>query len=220
MQLPRSRQPLPLIVERRVREASQSLKASEIASRSTRNSPPPPSPKERPPAALTRRERKVKAILLKELERINGKQWGSGLTYAEKQHLEKRLDVDYIDKELTKMRKQQRWLPRLLWGMASVFVVLAGLGLWYAFQDGAAGWDDLFYLAPVVSGIISPFIQLRALRRKVFIYEALRELSDADEVDVTLGHVVREADALIERIVDRELELTEADPLRRLALRN
>lgn len=92
MQLPRSRQPLPLIVERRVREASQSLKASEIASLSTRNPSLPPSPKKRSPAALTRRERKVKAILLKELERINGKQWGSGLTYAEKQHLEKWLD--------------------------------------------------------------------------------------------------------------------------------
>ena len=213
---------MPLIAERRVREASHALKASEGASVSARKqSSPRPSPEERPPAALTRRERKVKAILLKELERLNGKQWGSGLTYAEKQHLDKTLSVDYIDEELAKMRKQQRWLPRLLWGTAAVFVLLAAIGLWDAFvRGGPVEWEDLVFVLPAISGIISPFIQLRALRRKIFIYEALRELSDADEVDVTLDRVVREADALIERIVDRELELTENDPLRRLALRN
>lgn len=219
MRLPRSRHPLTLVADRRAKEPPQTSLAAPASTTPSRRTAA--AAEAGPPAALTRRERKVKAILLKELERLNGKQWGSGLTYAEKQHLQKTLDVDYIDKELAKMRKQQRWLPRLLWGMASVFILLTIVGLWDAFfQGGPVEWGDLVFVLPAISGIVSPFIQLRALRRKIFIYEALRELSDVDEIDVTLDRAVREADALIERIVDRELELTENDPLRRRALRN
>ncbi|MEM6328244.1 MAG: hypothetical protein AAF791_14105, partial [Bacteroidota bacterium] len=63
---------------------------------------------ERPAGAgLTLRERRIKAILLKELEEIAGKEYGAGLSYAEKQHLEKTLDAEFIDKELWKMDRAE-----------------------------------------------------------------------------------------------------------------
>ena len=164
------------------------------------------------PPALTRREQRVKRILLRELERMNGKQYGAGLTYSEKQHLQKALNPAFLDAELDKMRRQLGWLPRLLWGLGLVMIVLFGWALWSEAASGTLDWGDLFFALPVASGLIAPAIQVRSLRRKIWIYEALRELSDADEMDVTLSRVAEEADALIARIVDQELDLDDRMP--------
>lgn len=156
-------------------------------------------------AALTRRERKVKQLLLRELTRMSN---CGALSYAEIQHLDKTLSVDFIDRELAKMQKHMRWTR---WAMVAGLVVAAGAGvasLVSLLVFGAAfEWMTHLYL-PVWLGTmaIGQRVQLRSLRRKQFIYEALRELSDADEIDVTLGRVAREADALIERIVQQDLD--------------
>ncbi len=60
--------------------------------------------------------------------------------------------------------------------------------------------------------------QRDALRRKLYIYEALRALSDADELDVVLSRAAEQADALIARIVDAELAAAERRPALSLPL--
>lgn len=155
-------------------------------------------------AALTRRERKVKDILLKELGRMENS--GAGLTYMQKQRLEKRIDHEYIDEELAKMRKRLRqngWVATVVYPL-TVFTVLASLAslAWgHAFEFMTHVYGPL--LIGSQAGVV--FYQRRATRRKIFIYEALRELSDADEEGVKLDRAVHEADDLIERIVRREL---------------
>lgn len=154
---------------------------------------------------LTRRERRVRDVLLQELVRINGGTWGSGLSYAEKQHLEKTLSVAFIDRELATMRRQQRAYP-WMFGLVGLFLIALQVpGLWAAFGGPGVDWMELLTILPFAGFLFLPFAQARALRRKIFIYEALRELTDADEADVVLGRVVRDADALIDRIVAREL---------------
>lgn len=164
--------------------------------------------------ALTRRERRVKDILLKELGKFNLNDLGaSGLSYAQKQHLEKNLNVAFIDKELARMEKGQRTLKMFLalgLGMAAVMTV-AMVAMWIGGK--AFEWIELSWLAMVLSAVASPLVQLRSLQRKRFIYEALRELSGAEEVGVVLDKAARDADDLIRRIVDRELEAEKAYPL-------
>jgi hypothetical protein len=152
----------------------------------------------RPQAALTRRERRVKEILLKELKKLASWQ---GLTYAEKQHIEKRLNVEFLDREIANLKKHIRWMKRgtpviLLYAAFYTYFVLRP-DSWLSFALSAV-------LLLVYS--LSPFFLARSIRRKLFIYEALRELSDADEIDVVLDRAAREADELIDRIVARELE--------------
>ncbi len=199
---------LSLTAERRAEQPSAITLPEKTLGRRT-DTPPKPRP-----AALTRRERRVKNILLKELERMNGRQFGGGLTYAEKQHLEKTLNPAFIDRELARMRRQLGWLPGLVWVGGLVMASLFGLVLWDEMASGTLSWGDLFFILPVASGLLSPAIQARSIRRKIWIYEALRELSDADEMDVTLGQVAAEADALIARIVDRELAVDARMPAR------
>lgn len=199
---------LSLTAERRAQEPSATTPPEKTLGRR------PGTPPKQRPAALTRRERRIKAILLKELERMNGKQFGAGLTYAEKQHLEKTLSPAFIDQELDKMRRQLQWLPRVLGGGALVLVLINTVDLWLAYTGGTLVWTDVLLLLSTSLLLIMPFIQVRSLRRKIWIYEALRELSDAEEMDVTLGQVAAEADALIERIVDRELDLDARMPAR------
>ena len=159
----------------------------------------------RPTAALTRRERRVKDILLKELSKMSNSTTLGGLSYAEKQYLEKRLDVKFIDRELARMRRDLRYMPIYFGVMGVLFAGLFGFMIWREIQTGTLAWTDWALLLPVVSGIVSPYLALRAVRRRIFIYEALRELSDADEIDVTLSRAVEQADALIREIVDREV---------------
>jgi hypothetical protein len=165
---------------------------------------------DRPQAALTRRERKVKDMLLRELKRVNSWQ---GLSYLEKQNIEKRLDPSFLDKEIEKLKKQMRWAKR-----ATPFILL--YGVFYAFItiDGPPSaetmWQYLLVGLLLAGYLVAPFVQRNSLRRKLFIYEALRELSDADEIDVILDRASREADQLIEQIVQRELEIERRFPTR------
>jgi len=158
----------------------------------------------RPPGAgLSLRERRVKAILLKELKRATG---GAGLSYAEHQKLVKTLDVAFIDAELAKMRKQIRsypYLPLAFYVPFTVYCMGALLGVFSSSSSELWLWTML--LIHGSSAVAVPLTLHRALRRKIFIYEALRELSDVDEADVTLDDTLKRADLLIDRIVEREL---------------
>lgn len=164
--------------------------------------------------ALTRRERRVKDILLQELAKFNLNDLGaSGLSYAQKQHLEKNLNVAFIDKELELIHKklgQGRLALKGIWSLIALGLLLVA---WSYVQGAAFEWPQLTWLIAIASGIAAPAIQMRSLQRKRFIYEALRELSGADEVDIILDKAARDADSLIRRIVDRELEAEKAYPL-------
>jgi hypothetical protein len=169
-------------------------------------------PEPRGEAALTRRERKVKQILLKELERMNSWQ---GFSYLERQKIVKRLDVEFLDKEIERMKSQIRWAKR-----ATPIAVLYGVfyAVWVIDLPRATDWWAIVFGLLILAGYsIAPFLGIRSIRRKLFIYEALRELSDAEEIDVILDRAAREADALIDQIVKRELNadrLLPADPAR------
>lgn len=169
-----------------------------------------------PGAGLTLRERRVKKILLKELEKLSG-QGKTWVSYKERKHLFETLDVAFIDREIAKMTSQLRPKP-WLWVFLGGFAVLyAGLQIaqavgdplsWGAFLQVALG------LAVPASFIYGQIASRRATQRRLWIYEALRELSDADEIDVHLPESVALADLLIDRIVEAE-DAASAVPLRR-----
>ena len=165
-------------------------------------------------AGLTLRERRVKKILVKELEKINGSQLGGGLSYMERQKLVKTLDVDYIDSELEKMEAQE---ARIRAGFTWVGVPFALFAVGVAAYYVATGqpFESVFpVLYPLLFGFT--FVQtLRATRRRRWIFEALRELSDADDLDVQLPESVALADLLIDRIVEAE-DAASGVPLRRV----
>jgi hypothetical protein len=84
------------------------------------------------------------------------------------------------------------------------------------------GWSSVLN---VTMGVFYPVligfgqVQTRkAIRRRLFIYEALRELSDADDEGVELTEAVAQADLLIDRITALELE-GDPRPLRRTRTR-
>ncbi|OZC03444.1 hypothetical protein [Rubricoccus marinus] len=168
----------------------------------------------RPPGAgLTLRERRIKKILLKELEKLKKGEGGGGLSYAEKQKLEKTLDVGFIDAELAKMDQFDRRMKLLRnWAAIPVIVIAVAATAW----NLASGqpFDAIFpALWPALIGF-SLLMQAKANKRKRWIYEALRELSDADDLDVQLPESVALADLLIDRIVEAE-DATSGVPLRR-----
>ena len=136
------------------------------------------------------------------------------LTYSEKQHLEKRLDVEWIDREVEKFRKQIRWSGWTRNIVAPIVAGMFGVGVYLLVTDNFAVGHIQMLISPLY--LLGPIFGIRALQRKVFIYEALRELSDADEIDAVLDQSVRDADELIRRIADQELEIENRLPLRRL----
>lgn len=167
--------------------------------------------------ALTRRERKVKDILLKELAKLNINEYGAaGLSYAEKQHLEKGLSTAYIDKQLAAIGKQQRNAQLVMKIGGAFFAIVLVFMLGYTGVTGAWDWNNLVTLLALAAPVVAMVQQLRSLQRKRFIYEALRELSGANEADVVLNQAALDADALIRGIVDRELEAEKAYPMHRL----
>ena len=157
-------------------------------------------------SGLTRRERKVKAILLKELERMHkgGKTW---VSYQEREKLFKALDVGFIDREIAKMEHQLRPRPVLVGVVAAIGITAIALKVathagepftwWAAFDVG-------IWIAWAASMAFSFDQSRKATRRRLWIYQALRELSDADDEGVQLGESVRLADLLIDRIIDAE----------------
>lgn len=162
----------------------------------------------RPTTALTRRERRVKDILLKELAKMSDARM---LTYSEKQHLEKTLNVAYIDRELAKMRKRRAWNAKMrTFALIPFGVLVTGLFIWSLFAGTVT--DTFLNFITALALFYGSYYDDKAVQRKMFIYEALRELSDAEEVDVLLDRVAQDADALITRIVDAELEAAERYP--------
>ncbi|MEM6646083.1 MAG: hypothetical protein AAF730_07510, partial [Bacteroidota bacterium] len=155
------------------------------------------------PVVLTRREQRVKDILLKELMKLNRGEItnGEGLTYDQRQHIKENLTIDYIDKQIAHLRKTLRWFQPFVAVLVVLFayqVVSGALEAWQS-PDPMA----FFLLALVALNMVLFPFSVAAHRRKLFIFEALRELTNADEVDVLLDDATREADALIQRIVDR-----------------
>lgn len=155
---------------------------------------------------LTRRERKVKDILLQELNKINGttNTWAA---YKAKKHLTDGLDVAYIDRKIAKMEGQLRQFPRAQIAMAILWLAFLGIHL---VDIAITGWADykVLNLFVVALGLGSAgfgvYHSRRATRRRLWIYQALRELSDADDEGVQLDESVRLADLLIDRIIDQE----------------
>lgn len=154
-------------------------------------------------SGLTKRERKVRDLLLRELKKSSD---GQLLSFEEIQNLKKTLNVAWIDEKLEKMRRELRVTPRSIqWG-ALVYGILAVLNFVDAQGAGAGALISFFWLAAAIGiGIIGPIATRRSIRRKMFIYEALRELAGPEEAGVELDEAVRQADDLIARIVDLEL---------------
>ncbi|MBO6574865.1 MAG: hypothetical protein JJ976_05570 [Rhodothermales bacterium] len=159
---------------------------------------------------LTRRERRVKDLLLRELKKYSDSRL---LSYKEVQNLEKELNVEWIDEQLAKMQKHLKQGP-VAFGLGSLFYLILGVMNFLDFQGGGSGAIiSMFWIAAAIAaGIIGPIAVRRSLRRKIFIYEALRELAGADEAGVTLDRAVRDADQLISRIVDMELAAEDRMP--------
>ncbi len=163
-----------------------------------------------PGSGLTLRERRIQKILLKELEKLSQ---GSGLSYNERQKLLKTLDVDYIDAELAKMDKTDALMRTVrLWLMVPLAAAAAGVTIW-ALATGQP-LDALFPALTPALLLVTHTLQIKANQRRRWIYEALRELSDADDMDVHLPESVALADLLIDRLVAEE-DAASGVPLRR-----
>lgn len=169
----------------------------------------------RPPGAgLTLRERRIKTILLKELDKLSGSETGGGLSYNEKQKLEKTLDAQFIDAELANMDAHDAaWGRFRRWVGIPFAAVAAAFGVWQLATGQPLGSVFPFLWAPLL--LVTFSLDSRARKRRRWIYEALRELSDADDLDVQLPESVALADLLIDRIVEAEDEAS-AVPLRRI----
>ncbi|MEM9666635.1 MAG: hypothetical protein AAF970_17020 [Bacteroidota bacterium] len=167
----------------------------------TTQGPDPEVPARRPSGpVLTAREQRVKDILLKELRQLNHRRdWDQALTPAERERLEHTLDVAYIDRELAITRKELRSVAKSTW--LTLFPLLM-----VTFPFVITWWLGVLWFALL---LILPWYVSRtrraSLRRRLFIYQALRELSDADELGIALDRITLEADALIARFTDHDL---------------
>ena len=151
-------------------------------------------PARAPGAGLTRRERRVKAILLQELRAANGSDvliGGRRLSDEETERLERTLDVDFIDAQLARMDVEERQMRAAIWPLAGFSVLTAPLAA-------------LLYVWSA-----------RAIRRRRWIYQALRELSDAEDEGVQLSESLVRADLLIDHLVDQDAAARRA-PLHRI----
>ena len=164
---------------------------------------------------LTLRERRVKQILLKELEKIGGKTWEA---HKEQKSLAAHLDVAFIDREIAKMEQGLRKWPKAavaffalsaVYGVSLLVQVVMEPLTWFSLAQLVCG------LAVIASAVYGPIAQRRATERRLWIYQALRELSDADDIDVQLPESVALADLLIDRIVEAEDDASRV-PLRRV----
>ncbi|NNE70241.1 MAG: hypothetical protein HKN29_07735 [Rhodothermales bacterium] len=156
-------------------------------------------------SGLTKRERKVKDLLLRELKKGSDTKL---LTWAEIQNLEKTLNVEWIDEQIASAEKQLKIVPWATVGYALLVLFQFFQGLKDAMESPSLVWNLVAVLALVVifgTAVAAPLLHRRSVRRKIFIYEALRELAGPDEAGITLDRAVRDADDLIARIVDMEL---------------
>ncbi len=197
---------LHLVADRRIQEAaSQGAPALDVRGpiSKTMGKRAARTPERAAGAGLTRRERRVQEILLKELETMNSRDFGGGLSYNEIQKLKKTLDVDYIDAELATMETRDRWIQKAL-GWVGIPVALAAVATaTYQFATGQP-FDALFPTLYAPLFFVSLVVQSKSNKRRRWIYQALRELSDAEDEDVQLPESVALADLLIDRIVAQE----------------
>ncbi len=209
---------LDLVADRRIREAaSQGAPALDVrgaVSKTMGQTSTARAPQRPAGAGLTRRERRIQAILLKELEKINGSDLGGGLSYNEIQKLKKTLDVDYIDAELAKMDKRDRQLQKVTWWVGVPVALAAVATAVYQFATGQP-FDAIFPTLYAPLFCVSLLVQSKSNKRRRWIYEALRELSDAEDADVQLPESVALADLLIDRIVEAE-DAAARTPLHRI----
>jgi len=157
------------------------------------------------PLGLTAREERVRRMLMRELEKFNKAYFlGAKGSYAERMNVVNRINPEFIEKEIKKMRKSLRTMERLKpVSVVLGVVLLAGL-IFQVARTGDVMSTAPFWSFPFIG--LNVFIQAKSTRRKLFIYEALYALSDAEETDVVLSEAVLEADRLIADIVERELE--------------
>ena len=198
---------LRTVADRRVRDAQASgLEVRGPLSKSLgRTGSPGRTPGSRG-TGLTRRERKVKAVLLKELERMHkgGKTW---VSYQEREKLFEALDVGFIDREIAKMEHQLRPRPVLVGVVAAIGVTAIALKVATHAGEPFTWWaafDVVLWTGWLISMAYGFDQSRKATQRRLWIYQALRELSDADDEDVQLDESVRLADLLIDRIIDAE----------------
>jgi hypothetical protein len=143
---------------------------------------------------LTDREQRVRRILLRELARMNNS-GAVGLTYAQRKHLVKALDADFIQGEIT--RQLTRYDPHTgqpirigvpdpyLIKLAEVGALITGLASLAAI---AASWGTFLIAAAVPFALIPITLvgtaqAMKARRRKVHILQALRALCADPEAD-------------------------------------
>lgn len=158
------------------------------------------------PPSLTEREEKVRRILLKELGGLNENlNATNGLSYVEKKRLAETLDVTYLEREIERMKRDLRFAPLLQRGIVVLLsVATAALTVAIARQ---ASLVPLIALLGLPAILWSAFKSTQALRRRLYIFEALHALSDADESDVVLSRAVEDADRLIAEVTQRALKL-------------
>lgn len=157
------------------------------------------------PLALTAREERVRRMLMRELEKFNKAYFFSGAgSYAERKNVVNRINPAYLEKEIQKMRKSLRTLEKLRLPVILLGIVLAAVIVIQSVRTGDFMSTAPFWSFPFIG--LNVFLQAKATRRKLFIYEALYALSDAEETDVVLSQAIEEADRLIADIVERELE--------------
>ncbi len=222
-----TRRPAPLraTADRRVRDASSSVApryevrgtVRKTMGRSDAAHMPEAKPVRPPGAGLTDRERRVKDILLQELKAVNAKELGVGsgsLNYNEVQKLEKTLDVDFIDTELAKMDARDTLMTRLSLMFGVPLAVCAVGAVAVAFATGQP-LDAVFPFLIVPLMALSWAQQARSSKRRRWIYQALRELSDAEDEGVQLSESLVRADLLIDRLVDEDAAARRA-PLHRI----
>lgn len=212
---------LGLVADRRIREAaSQGAPTLDVRgplSKTGGRTSASQTPTRPAGAGLTRRERRIKAILLKELEALNssGKTW---ISYQERKKLFDTLDIPFIDREIARMKRQLRPRPWLVVLSVSFLAVLVGTKVLTRLGEPLTwlGALDVMLGVALAASLAMTFVQTRkATRRRLWIYEALRELSDAEDEDVQLPESVALADLLIDRIVAQE-ESARRAPLHRI----
>lgn len=182
--------------------------------------------------ALTAREQKVRRILMKELASMGLDYGPGGFNFAARKHLVYQLDPVFLDREIEAMeeRLHREGLSRvspptfgaalrnnahLTWADFWLWLPLCTLVAWNAFDKGTdftVSLGLLSFLLPTswlfsrwhdyVRFGISPS-EYESLRRRLILFEALRELCDEPETEQSPELFA--ADDLISRITAREL---------------
>lgn len=119
---------------------------------------------------LTEREQAVKDILLEEL---GGKDL-KGLSYVEHRHVQDRIDVPFLVKELEKLKKRARWMLVLSYSCAVVLLIFLAVIL-IAFPP-SRGFASMINLIGVTTIMVSNYLQCR---KRISIYRVLMALGQA-----------------------------------------